>query len=65
MERLVALGRSLQATFLYGRPADDGICWPENSTAAAELLRGQARAMVADLQSLTEAFVAALMAVGE
>lgn len=65
LERLVALGRSIQATFRYGRPADDGIAWPGDGSAVAAALRGQARCMVADLQSLAEAYVAALLAVGE
>jgi len=29
VERLLALGRSLVAQFRTGRPADDGILWPD------------------------------------
>lgn len=62
VERLLALGRSLVAHFRTGRPADDGILWPDASKAKAALLRSQAQRMLAALESLGSAYAAAAAA---
>ncbi len=41
IERLLALGRSVSATFRHGRAADDGIWWPESAEEKAAMLRLQ------------------------
>lgn len=48
--------------FRTGRPADDGIRWPEAAADKARLLRGQALRALAALESLGSAFAAAAAA---
>ncbi|KAK9836180.1 hypothetical protein WJX81_007220 [Elliptochloris bilobata] len=65
VERMLALGRSLDAAFRTGRPADDGIRWPVRAHDKAQLLRGQALRALAALESLGSAFAAAAAAQAE
>eukprot|EP00884_Botryococcus_braunii_P008010 jgi/Botrbrau1/1720/Bobra.116_2s0062.1 len=64
IERLLALGRSVSASFRHGGAADDGICWPDSPEQKASMLRYQARRMLSELEALTQAFLQALTKVG-
>ncbi|GFR52412.1 hypothetical protein Agub_g14984, partial [Astrephomene gubernaculifera] len=62
LQLMLNLGASLAAPARTGRPAVDGISWPDSSEQQAALLAGEARRMVADLQTVTDAYLATVAA---
>ncbi|KAG2432012.1 hypothetical protein HYH02_013083 [Chlamydomonas schloesseri] len=58
LQLLLNLGASLVAPARTGRPAPDGIAWPDSSEQQAALLATEARRMVADLVAITAAYLA-------
>ncbi|GLI62012.1 hypothetical protein VaNZ11_004587 [Volvox africanus] len=60
LQLMLNLGASLAAPARTGRPAVDGIVWPESSEQQAALLVAEARRMVDDLQAITSAYAATL-----
>ncbi|GLC49005.1 hypothetical protein PLESTB_000172200 [Pleodorina starrii] len=62
LQLMLNLGASLAAPARTGRPAVDGVAWPDSSEQQAALLAAEARRMVADLQAITNAYVATINA---
>ncbi|GIM03230.1 hypothetical protein Vretimale_8024, partial [Volvox reticuliferus] len=62
LQLMLNLGASLAAPARTGRPAVDGIAWPESSEQQAALLVAEARRMVADLQAITATYAVTLNA---
>ncbi|EFJ49044.1 hypothetical protein VOLCADRAFT_120813 [Volvox carteri f. nagariensis] len=60
LQLMLNLGASLAAPARTGRPAVDGIAWPDSSDQQAALLAAEARRMVADLRAISAAYAATL-----
>eukprot|EP01026_Neomeris_dumetosa_P047494 TRINITY_DN4082_c0_g1_i3.p1 TRINITY_DN4082_c0_g1~~TRINITY_DN4082_c0_g1_i3.p1 ORF type:complete len:533 (+),score=100.64 TRINITY_DN4082_c0_g1_i3:448-2046(+) len=60
VDRLLNLGKSVNARFRLNEPLNDGIQWPEDSILLANLLRGQIKQLLADSGAVASAFIKSL-----
>eukprot|EP01023_Acetabularia_acetabulum_P044645 TRINITY_DN4492_c0_g4_i1.p1 TRINITY_DN4492_c0_g4~~TRINITY_DN4492_c0_g4_i1.p1 ORF type:complete len:382 (+),score=89.60 TRINITY_DN4492_c0_g4_i1:152-1147(+) len=57
VDRLLTLGKSINAHFRLKEESSDGIEWPEDSVLMANLLRGQVKQLLTDCATVGSAFI--------